>query len=62
MTVEQVVKRIETARKQRKLTQTKMAKVLGVSQGVISKIENREHPPSLSLWLRFQRRFEGKPC
>lgn len=50
-------KRIREFRKWKRLTQVRLARKLGLTQGTISKMENSLHLPSLILWKRMAKVF-----
>lgn len=47
-------------RKFRKISQQKLCKDLGITQGLLSKIENSKLKPSVYVWLTFCRMFNLK--
>ena len=48
-------------RKAKKISQQKLCKDLGITQGLLSKIENSKLKPSVYVWLTFCRLFNLKP-
>lgn len=44
--------RIEQRRRELKMTQGDLAKIVGLTQGAVSMIENGERQPSLAIMLR----------
>ena len=44
--------RIEQKRRELKMTQGELAKIVGLTQGAVSMIENGERQPSLAIMLR----------
>lgn len=53
--VRQISKIMKTERKARGLSQTLIAKEMGISQSALSKMENGKSTPSLVEWLDFCR-------
>lgn len=54
-------KKIRKERLGRGITQVNLAKLLGISQATMSKLENGETMPKAEVWLRFCRKFGLDP-